>query len=217
MNIVKNTIIAVSIAALTSFSSVLFAEAESTNNELVFLTWPEYIDPEIVAEFEKTRNTKIRFIYFQSDDARDRYILDHNGAGIDVVLMSGMPIRTYVKRAWLAPISNKDVPNLKYIATKWRNAFEDSSSHAVPYFWGTVGIAYRSDLVKEKITSWKQFFTPPETIGKKIVMIDSGREVIGMALKALGYSINTTDIKKIKEAEKLLRQQRRFVEGYSTN
>ena len=215
MRLVKNTIFTICIIFLAPFSSAIIAKPTSTDNELVFLTWSEYIAPDVVAEFEKTRNAKVRFVYFQSDDARDRLILDNNGTGFDVVLMSGMPMNTYVNRAWLAPITEKDVPNLKHIAPKWLNAFDGANNHAVPYFWGTVGIAYRSDLIKEKITSWKQLFNPPETIGKKIAMIDSGREVIGMALKALGYSINTTDIKKIKEAEKLLHQQQRYVKGYS--
>ena len=183
--------------------------------ELVFLTWPDYIAPEIVTEFEQDRNVKIRFVYFQGDDTRDRMLLNNNGRGFDLALVSGMSIHTYAKRNWLEPISEKNIPNLKHVDSRWCTAFKDAERFTVPYSWGTLGIAYRADLVPEAITSWKQFFTPPADIGKSIVMIDSGREVIGMALKSLGYSINTTDVNEIREAEKLLLQQRSFVRDYS--
>lgn len=183
--------------------------------ELVFLTWPEYIDPEVVTEFEQSRNAKIRFVYFQGDDSRDRMLLDTNGRGFDLVLVSGMPIHTYVRRGWFEPINEKHIPNVKHVSNKWRSTFKDAKQFAVPYAWGTVGIAYRADLIPTPPTSWKQFFTPPANIGKSIVMIDSGREVIGMALKALGYSINTKDVNEIRQAEKLLLQQKSFVKDYA--
>ena len=192
-----------------------YAATSLNKKELVFLTWPEYIDPDVVTAFEESRNVKIRFVYFQSDDTRDRLILDANGRGFDIALMNGIAINTYTKRGWLAPITEAEVPNLRHIIPRWRNAFENANQYAMPYLWGTVGIAYRTDLIEEKITSWKQFFNPAKSIGTSIVMIDSSREVIGMALKSLGYSINTKNLAEIRQAEKLLHQQKPFVKDYS--
>lgn len=204
--------------AMLFFLMPLLVSAQSgvpPQRELVFVNWPEYVDPEVITSFEKSRNVKVRFNYFQSDDERDRIVLDVNGRAGDVVLLNGLTIKTYVGRGWLAPLDESKMPNLRHIETKWRDAFEDSHAYAAPYFWGTIGIAYRKDLVPEKITSWKQFFNPPPSIGKRIVMFDSTREVVGMALKASGYSINSESVNEIREAGKLLMQQKPFVKGYT--
>lgn len=183
-------------------------------SELVVLTWPDYIDPTVVSAFERSHDTKIHFVHFKSDDERDRLILDTNGHGFDVVLLSGMPIGNYVNHAWLTPLDEKNIPNIRHIDQKWRKIFADAARYSVPFFWGTVGVAYRSDLVNEPITSWRQFFNPPADTGKTIVMTNASREAIGMALKADGYSVNTTNLTQIKAAGALLKKQQPFVQTY---
>ena len=189
--------------------------AATPPKELVFLTWSEYIDPEIVTEFEKTHNAKIRFIYYQSDDNRDQIVLDANGKGFDIVILNGLKVATYAKRGWLEPLNTEKIPHLKFTNPKWHSWFESTQTYTSPYLWGTIGIAYRADLVSEPITRWIQLYQPQESLRNKIVMIDSQREVIGLALKALGYSMNSTNINEIKEAEILLNNQKPFVYAYS--
>jgi spermidine/putrescine transport system substrate-binding protein len=102
-----------------------------------------------------------------------------------------------------------------HIDADWQNAFAAARGYAVPYFWGTLGIGYRTDLVPEKIVSWKQFYRPSERLRGKLGMIKSSRDVIGMALKALGYSANSSDPKQLAEAEQLLRAQKPYVGDYT--
>jgi len=66
-----------------------------------------------------------------------------------------------------------------------------------------VGIAYRKDLVKGKLTGWKQLLQPGQELRGRIMMIEDVREVVGAALKSLGYSLNSQDPKELDEAEEL--------------
>ncbi|MDH3469646.1 MAG: spermidine/putrescine ABC transporter substrate-binding protein, partial [Gammaproteobacteria bacterium] len=84
----------------------------------------------------------------------------------------------------------------------------------VPFFWGTTGIGYRKDLIPEGFKSWKDFFNPPESLRGKIVMMNYSRDIMGAALKALGYSLNSNNQKEIEEAEQLLKQQEPYVHSY---
>jgi spermidine/putrescine transport system substrate-binding protein len=183
--------------------------------ELVFFTWSEYIDPEVVSEFEERFDAKIRFSYFESDDTRTDILVANEGTGFDLALVAGLDIQKYAKRNWLAPLGQTSVPNLEHIDPRWRDAFPGAREYAVPYFWGTTGIAYRADLVPEPITSWKQLLQPPEALRGKIVMNNYSRDVIGVALKALGYSLNSSDRSQLKQAEELLQAQRPYVSSYS--
>jgi spermidine/putrescine transport system substrate-binding protein len=183
--------------------------------DLVVLNWSEYMDPDIVARFEQTHNVKIEEIYFESDDTRDDMLVESDARGYDLVLVNGLNLRRYQMRGWLAPITEAEVPNLKLIDPKWRTAFDAADGYAVPYFWGMLGIGYREDLVSEPITSWKQLFDPPEALRGKIVMNFNNRDLIGMGLKALGYSANSTDPAELAAAEALLLKQQPSVREYS--
>ena len=159
---------------LTILISVIFfcfsqhSIAQSTDKaELIILNWAEYIDPEIIKAFEKKYNVKVREVYYSSDDTRDDMLVESNGSAYDLVLSSGSSLQTYKKRHWLAEFGEKQVPNLKYIKKKWINAFDSSEGYSIPYFWGTLGIAYREDLVTTPITSWKQLFEPKEELHQK--------------------------------------------------
>ncbi len=200
--------------AVAVLFSIVSPPAMAARN-LAFLTWFDYIDPEVVAEFEQKHDVKINFTYYESDDARDGILADSTGTGYDLAIVNGVSLNSYTKLNWIAPLSEDDIPNLALIEPRWRSAFPSSESYAVPYFWGTLGIAYRKDLVPEGFDSWTDFFQPAEKLRGKISMLRNVRDVFGMALKSLGYSVNTNDRAAIREAGRLLERQLPFVLSYS--
>ncbi len=188
--------------------------AEKPTEELVFLNWADYIDPEVIKEFEMKFNTKITEINFESNDDRDIMVNETNGTAYDLVVVNGIQLELYKRQGWLAPINEKLAPNIKHIYPKWKNAFPGAKGYAAPYFWGTMGIAYRSDLVSNPPTRWMDILNPTSELQQRIIMIDSSRDLIGVALKALGYSANSQKSEQLKEAEKLLEKQKPFVKAY---
>jgi spermidine/putrescine transport system substrate-binding protein len=202
---------AVSAVILTFFCT---AVNSVFSEELEFLTWADYIDPELVAEFEQETGIRIKFSYYESDDARDEILSSNDGRGYDLAIANGLILQSYAKRDWLAPIEQDSIPNLAHIEPQWRDAFPAAQRYAVPYFWGTLGIAYRQDLVPEGFTSWKDFFEPAESLRGKITMLKSSRDILGMALKSLGYSANSSDRDAIREAGRVLEAQRPYVRSY---
>ena len=196
------------------FGATAATQAAPAQQELTILNWSEYLDPELIKKFERQYQVKVREVYFETDLSRDDMLLATNGGGYDLILCNDTSLQSYVKRGWLEPIDTKQIPNLKHIDPKWRGAAANAKKYAVPYFWGTLGIAYRQDKLPE-ITSWKQFFDPPEAARGKIVVIKYTRDTIGMALLALGYSINSENPEELKQAETLLLQQKPHVKSYS--
>jgi len=204
--------------ALLSVSSLLMAAdspPQSTTRELVLLNWSEYLDPDLVKKFEQQFDVRLREIYFESDDLRDDMMLETDGRGYDLVLVSGISVDIYRKRGWLSPLNEAQIPNLGHIEDRWLAAFPGIGGYAAPYFWGTMGIAYRKDLVQSPITSWMDLLRPAGYLQGKIGMIESSRDALGMALKALGYSANSSDAKQIEEAEQLLLKQKPHVKTYT--
>lgn len=183
--------------------------------ELVLLTWSEYLDPELIEKFEQQTGIKVREAYFESDDLRDDMMLETDGKGFDLVMVNGVTVETYVKNGWLAKVDPARVPNLAHVEDRWRDMFPGAREYTVPYFWGTLGIAYRADLVETPPTRWMDILRPNESLQGKIGMVESARELMGVALKSLGYSVNSTDSKEIKAATELLLEQKPYVKDYT--
>ena len=183
-------------------------------NELTFLNWPSYIDPLILDEFKQRTGITVKQVYFESDAARDEILLETEAKGFDIALLDGTSIRILAKRGWLEPLDEQDIPNLKHIDPHWRNAYEEAKAYAAPYFWGTIGIAYRKDLVPAPVSSWMDLLQPAAQLNGKVAMFSDAQDLASVALKALGYSLNSTDIKELKEAEALLQAQAPAVTTY---
>jgi spermidine/putrescine transport system substrate-binding protein len=188
---------------------------QAAPRELKILIWPDYLDPTVVQDFEKQHNAELKQFYFASDDNRNEIVQENGAQGYDLVLIDGPTITYYVKRGWLAPLDDRTIPHRSAVSAKWSALYPDAPDYAVPYLWGTLGIAYREDLIKGPITRWQDLFTPAPELHHKIAMLDSSRDLVGAALKALGYSLNSENATELKEAEKLLVQQRPFVKEYS--
>ena len=182
--------------------------------ELLFLNWADYMDPEILEEFKQRTGITVKQIYFDSDGSRDELLLETEGKGFDLALVNGASIRILAGRGWLASISETDIPNLKHVDPRWRTEHEGAETYGVPYFWGTLGIAYRQDLIPFAVLSWMDLLQPPEGLNGRVGMISDSRDMIGVALKALGYSLNSTDKQELKAAEALLQEQASAVKTY---
>lgn len=183
--------------------------------ELLFLTWSDYMDPAVIREFERKFKAKVRPVYFETDDVRDDMLAETDGRGYDVVVVNSVSFPLYRRRDWLLPIGEAEVPHLAHIDPRWKNALPAATGYGAPYAWGTTGIAYRTDLVPEPITRWRQILQPPEALRGKILMVKAARDVIGAALRTLGYSANSADPRELAEAEQLLLAQKPYVKGYS--
>ncbi len=197
------------------FICVGMAASAHAQQPLKIYTWSEYIDPEIVEEFEQEFNAELIFNYFESDQARDEELAAVDGRGYDLLMINSTQVERYGKRGWLEPIDWEAIPNSQHLDPKWTNAFAKVSTYAVPYFWGTMGIAYRKDLVPGGFDSWIDLFNPDEALRDKIVMISDSRELTALALKAKGHSANSSKSKDLSDARELLMIQKPFVQQYA--
>ena len=211
--IFKPAIILIVIAALIVGS---FAGMKTTSgkNTLNVYNWGEYIDPEVITMFEK--ETGIDVVYDEFEMNEEMYSKVETGAvKYDVVCPSDYTIQRMIEADLLAELNYDNIPNIKYIGNDYlqsAEAFDPGNKYAVPYCWGTVGILYNKTMVDEPIDSWSAIFD--EKYKNNILMINSVRDAMGIALKYLGYSLNSTDRDELEEATNLLKEQKPLVQSY---
>ena len=199
------------VLVVIAFSCPVYA---SEPTELVFLNWSEYMDPQILEEFEQRTGVVVTQTYFESDAARDELLLETGGRGFDLALLNGISIRVLAKRGWLEPIDETDIPNLRHVDPRWRTVHKQAEVYSVPYLRGTLGIAYPQDLVPFSVSSWMDLLRPVEALKGRVAMNSDTRDLIGVALKALGYSLNSTNTQELNDAERLLQAQAPAVKTY---
>jgi len=201
-------------SALVCYLLVSSSMLKAEDRTLVILTWEDYIDPEIVSEFEQQNAVKLSFVYYEDDDARDLIMANSNATGFDLVLVDEVMKGSYQQQGWISAISTDAYPNLKFVEHPEEKLGLSGEVYAVPYFWGTIGILYHPDQFPEEITHWLDFFQPPENLKSKLLVLNTAQTAFGIALKALGYSVNSVSTPELEKAMMLLKKQRPFVKEY---
>ena len=171
--------------------------------ELYVFNWADYIDEELLTMYQE--ETGVKIIYDTYDSNEDLLAKLQAGAtGYDVIFPSDYMVAQMIELGLLAQINKDNIPNFKYLADFNVNpAYDPGNKYSVPYFWGTTGIGYNAAEVDPPPDSWAWIFDPEVACqyqGAGINVLDDERELIGAALKYLGYSVNDKDVNHLNEA-----------------
>lgn len=209
-------LIPVAMAVLIVIGGFIYGQKDGTskNGQVIVYNWGEYIDPEIIDLFEE--ETGIDVIYEEFETNEIMYPKIQSGAiAYDVVCPSDYMIQRMIENNLLAEINYDHIPNLKYIGDnfmKMSRQFDPENKYSVPYLWGTVGILYNKKMVDEPVDSWGILWD--KKYEDSILMQDSVRDAFAVALKYLGYSLNSTDLDELEAAKNLLIEQKPLVQAY---
>lgn len=209
-------LIPVAMAVLIVIGGFIYGQKDGTskNGQVIVYNWGEYIDPEIIDLFEE--ETGIDVIYEEFETNEIMYPKIQSGAiAYDVVCPSDYMIQRMIENDLLAEINYDHIPNLKYIGDnymKMSRQFDPENKYSVPYLWGTVGILYNKKMVDEPVDSWGILWD--KKYEDSILMQDSVRDAFAVALKYLGYSLNSTDLDELEAAKNLLIEQKPLVQAY---
>ncbi len=176
-------------------------------NELYIYNWGEYMDETLRDDF--TKETGIKIIYEEFATNEDMYVkLKNGGTSYDIAIPSDYMIEKLIKEDMLEAIDYSKLTNYSNIGESYKGlSYDPTNRYSVPYFWGTVGILYNKKMVNGPIDSWSVLFD--EQYKGQVLMLDSQRDTLMVALKYLGYSMNTRNESELDEAKALLIDQKK--------
>lgn len=180
--------------------------------ELKVFNWGDYIDPSVLDEFEKETGIKVIYETFATNE--EMYVkIKQGGSSYDVAMPSDYMIKKMLDEDMLEEINYDNVPNMDGIGDQYKNlGFDPENKFSVPYMWGTVGVVYNKNMVEGTPDSWDILWN--EKYQGQILMYDSQRDTMMVALKKLGYSMNTKNVAELEEAKELLLEQKPLVLAY---
>jgi len=170
-------------------------------------SWGEYIDEDLITEFEEKTGIIVNYQTCESNEAL--YSLLSSGAGdYDVIVPSDYMISQLIEEGMLEELDYGNIPNFDLIDDRFKNLpYDPGNQYTVPYAWSTVGILYNTAMVPEPITSWGAMFDP--RYAGNVLMFKNSRDAIAIGLSYLGYSLNTTDKTELRQAWQLLADAKR--------
>ena len=182
-----------------------FDPAEFEGATLNVYNWGEYVDMNVIRDFEKEYNVRVNYKTYESNEYL--WLQLQSGDAWDVIVPSDYMIERLIAAKKLQPIDKSIVDNLDLLCEGVKNLpFDPDNTYSAPYFWQTVGIVYDTTKIPEEemeAQGWNAFLNP--AYAGHAYMYDSSRDAFMIAEKALGYSANTTDENEINAAYEWLR------------
>ncbi|MGX7148276.1 ABC transporter substrate-binding protein [Enterococcus ureasiticus] len=175
------------------------ASGMSGADTLTIYNWGDYIDPNLIRKFEKESGYKVNYETFDSNEAMFTKI-QQGGTAYDITIPSEYMIQKMMKEKMLLPIDHKKLKGLENIDERFLNLdFDPQNKYSIPYFWGTLGIIYNDKFIDEdEIKHWDDLWKPE--LKDNVMLIDGAREVLGLSLNSLGYSLNSKNNQELREA-----------------
>ena len=200
-------VIGAGIAAAVAICAILFSGMNNEQSTLpysgqdLYVYMPgEYINEEVVVAFEEQTGATVIMENFDSNE--QMYIKVANGEAYDLLIPSDYMIQRLIDEGYLQELDHS-------LLTSWdelddfvkKGSYDPENAYSMPYFWGNVGIVYDTtkvdvaDLEKEGFAIFLD-----EKYKGDIYLYDSERDSFMMALKNLGYSMNTDNMDELNEA-----------------
>ena len=229
----KKTVFSVLLAVLAAmtFSFAAFAEVAVEDEAyyaafrdkgitLNVYNWGEYISDgsdgsiDVIKEFEEISGIKVNYTLFDTNE--DMYAkVVHGGSQYDIIIPSDYMIARLIDEDRLEKLDFDKIPNISLIDDKYRfTDFDPEGAYTVPYTWGMVGLVYNTKYVTaEEASTWDVLWN--EKFKGKVLMFGNSRDAFGIALKKLGYSLNTENLEEIDKAADALKAQKAVNQMYA--
>ncbi|MEA5017866.1 MAG: ABC transporter substrate-binding protein [Erysipelotrichaceae bacterium] len=181
-------------------AATMFGCSNTPKEQLKVYSWGVYIDPDVITEFEREFNCKVIYDTFESNE--QMYTKLMGGENYDVLVPSDYMIERLIAEDQLLELDLSKIENFDTLIPGVTNrSYDPGNKFSVPYFWGTVGLLYNTTKVDEAVLMEQGWSILANTDYKgRIFIYDSERDAFMIALKALGYSANTTVQAEIDEA-----------------
>lgn len=189
----------------------------AANDVLNVYNWAEYMPTDVIKAFEKEYDVTVNYSTFDNNESMYTKLKLLDSKGYDVAFASTYFIEKMAREGMLAKIDKSKMHHLNDIYSGlMKQPFDPNNDYSLPYVWGVTGISYNAEVItSDQVTSWKDLWNT--NFKQQVMLLDDVRDVFGMALRAQGHSINSTNEVEIKQAYESLLKLRQNVVVYNSD
>lgn len=189
------------------------AEEEKVLN---LFTWELYVDDQTIADFESATGIKVNYATFDSNESMLAKLQLSGGGDYDVIIASDYAINIARKAELLQKLDKAIIDRYDSVDPLLLSPyFDPENEYSVPYMSGTPLIVYNPDYVDIEITGYESLWD--ESLKDSVVVMDDARNIIGITLKTMGQSFNTTDDAILAQAAEKLAGLRANIRSFNSD
>lgn len=197
-------------------------QANSANSysldELYIYTWAAFVDDELLQQFARETGINGTANVFDSNETMLARFQASGGGEYSIIYPSSYMVEKMIQLDLLIELDKSKFSGLEQLFPQFKNpAYDRQNCHSIPVAWGVTGLIYNRTQVKVPPQDWHDLWKYKKEFSKRITLVNDIREVMGMTLKSLGCSYNSTSPEEIKAAYKKLQQLKSAIAAFTTN
>ena len=219
-------LMALAVISLGTFVATSLPPEARAEGELNVYNWSDYIGENTIANFAKEYDVKVRYDTYDGNETLEAKLVVGN-TGYDIVFPSSSFFARQIKAGIYMPLDRSKLTNwsnLDQWVLKQQAAYDPGNAYAVPYMWGTNGVTYNVDMIKERmpdapVDSLRMVFDP-EVVSKfedcGVSLLDSPEDVFPLALAYMGKDPTSQNRDDIVAATDMLMKIRPYIQVFDS-
>lgn len=180
------------------------------------LNWSSYIPDSVIRDFEKEYNIEVNYSTYSSNEELLAKVSGVREGTYDLVFPSDYMVEIMKNKGLIQEIDKSRLSNYKFIDNKFLGLdYDINNEYSIPFLSASVVLVVNRDIVKDEINGYNDLVR--SKYRDSIVLVDDTRIIIGSALMALGYDMNSVNSRELEEAKEWLLKLKPNVKAFDSD
>jgi spermidine/putrescine transport system substrate-binding protein len=188
------------------------------SDQLYLYTWTQYSDQQLLQTFSAQTGIKVLADVYDSNEVMLAKLLAGGGGAYSLIYPSDYMVQKMEAQNLLIELNRDRLIGLDNLFPQFQNpSYDPNNRHSIPFNWGTTGLIYNSEILKDAPEDWDYLWQNQKLLNKRMTLLNDVREVMGAVLRMLGYSYNSQDENQIKQAYEKLVELKPAIASFDTD
>ncbi|MEG4235065.1 spermidine/putrescine ABC transporter substrate-binding protein [Microcoleus sp. Pol11C3] len=187
-------------------------------DKLFIYTWAGYTDDALLDRFAQKTGIRVVADVFSSNEEMLARVQAGGARAYSIIYPSDYMVVQMTELGLLSPLDHSILGGLDRLKKQFQNpVYDPGNRYSVPLSWGTTGLIYNTEQLKEAPEDWNYLWEHKQELARRMTLASDVREVMGAALRMLGYSLNSTNQEQVKQAYEKLVQLKPAIASFTTD
>ena len=189
---------------------------KTKKEQINVLNWSSYIPDEIILDFEKETGIKVNYSTYSSNEELLAKVSNAKKGTYDLIFPSDYMIKIMINKNMLENIDKTKLKNYSNLNEKYLNQpYDKGNKYSLPFLAASTIISINREFIKDEITSYNDLLNTKYK--NEVVLIDDERIIIGMALLANGFDMNSVEKNELEIAKEWLLKLKDNIKAYDSD
>jgi spermidine/putrescine transport system substrate-binding protein len=187
-------------------------------DQLFIYTWAGYTDNALLDRFAEKTGIRVVADVFSSNEEMLARVQAGGARAYSIIYPSDYMVVQMTELGLLTPLDHSSLGGLDRLKKQFQNpVYDPGNRYSVPLSWGTTGLIYNTEQLKEAPEDWNYLWEHKQELARRMTLASDVREVMGAALRMLGYSLNSTNQEQVKQAYEKLVELKPAIASFTTD